>query len=131
MDNLSEELQETTLSIREMSKELREKEEALEDMNHDRKPYPRELKEARQQLQSALSDRYGRTVHVHILADLFDVTDEKWKNAVEGRLGRLKKSMITEPAYALDAAKIFRKMKRFEEADLINSAALKLSLIHI
>lgn len=125
VDNLSEELQETTLSIREMSKELREKEEALEDMNHDRKPYPRELKEARQQLQSALSDRYGRTVHVHILADLFDVTDEKWKNAVEGRLGRLKKSMITEPAYALDAAKIFRKMKRFEEADLINSAALK------
>ena len=102
-----------------------EKEEALEDMNNDRKPYPKELKEARQLLQSALSDRYGRTIHVHILADLFDITDEKWKNAVEGRLGRLKKSMITEPAYALDAAKIFRKMKRYEEADLINSAAIK------
>lgn len=123
-DNISEELAETTMSIREITKELREKEEALEDMNHDRKPYPRELKEARQQLQSALSDRYGRTIHVHILADLFDITDEKWKNAVEGRLGRLKKSMITEPAYALDAAKIFRKMKKFEEADLINSAAM-------
>lgn len=125
MDNISEELAETAVSIRETTKELREKEEALEDMNHDRKPYPKELKEARQQLQSALSDRYGRTIHVHILADLFDITDERWKNAVEGRLGRLKKSMITEPAYALDAAKIFRKMKRFEEADLINSAAIK------
>ena len=125
MDNLSEELAETAVSIRETTKELREKEEALEDMNNDRKPYPKELKEARQQLQSALSDRYGRTIHVHILADLFDITDEKWKSAVEGRLGRLKKSMITEPAYALDAAKIFRKMKRFEEADLINSAAIK------
>ena len=125
IDNISEELAETAMSIRETTKELREKEEALEDMNNDRKPYPRELKEARQQLQSALSDRYGRTIHVHILADLFDITDEKWKNAVEGRLGRLKKSMITEPAYALDAAKIFRKMKRYEEADLINSAAIK------
>ena len=125
MDNISEELAETAVSVRETTKELREKEEALEDMNNDRKPYPKELKEARQQLQSALSDRYGRTIHVHILADLFDITDEKWKNAVEGRLGRLKKSMITEPAYALDAAKIFRKMKRFEEADLINSAAIK------
>ena len=125
MDNISEELAETAVSIRETTKELREKEEALEDMNNDRKPYPKELKEARQQLQSALSDRYGRTIHVHILADLFDITDEKWKNAVEGRLGRLKKSMITEPAYALDAAKIFRKMKRFEEVDLINSAAIK------
>ena len=125
VDNISEELAETAVSIRETTKELREKEEALEDMNNDRKPYPTELKEARQQLQSALSDRYGRTIHVHILADLFDITDEKWKNAVEGRLGRLKKSMITEPAYALDAAKIFRKMKRFEEADFINSAAIK------
>lgn len=125
VDNISEELAETAVSIRETTKELREKEEALEDMNNDRKPYPTELKEARQQLQSALSDRYGRTIHVHILADLFDITDEKWKNAVEGRLGRLKKSMITEPAYALEAAKIFRKMKRFEEADFINSAAIK------
>lgn len=125
MDNISEELSEKAVSIRELTKELREKEEALEDMNNDRKPYPKELKEARAQLQSALSDRYGRTIHVHILADLFDITDEKWKNAVEGRLGRLKKSMITEPAYALDAAKIFRKMKKFEEVDLINSAALK------
>lgn len=125
MDNISEELAETAVSIREMTKELREKEDALEDMNNDRKPYPKELKEARRQLQSALSDRYGRTIQVHIFADLFDITDEKWKNAVEGRLGRLKKSMITEPAYALDAAKIFRKMKRFEEADLINSAAIK------
>ena len=125
VDNISEELADTAVSIRETTKELREKEEALEDMNNDRKPYPKELKEARQLLQSALSDRYGRTIHVHILADLFDITDEKWKNAVEGRLGRLKKSMITEPAYALDAAKIFRKMKRYEEADLINSAAIK------
>ena len=53
MDNISEELAETAVSIREATKELREKEEALEDMNNDRKPYPKELKEARQQLQSA------------------------------------------------------------------------------
>ena len=125
MDNITEELAETAVSIRETEQELREKEEAFEDLSNDRKPYPKELKAARQQLQSALSERYGRTVHVHILADLFDVTDERWKNAVEGRLGRVKKSMITEPACALDAAKIFRKMDRFEETDLINSAAVK------
>lgn len=124
-ENLSEELTETALSIKEMTGELREKEDAFEDMSNNRKPYPKELKAARQQLQQALSDRYGRTIHVYILADLFDIIDDKWKNAVEGRLGRLKKSMITEPAYALDAARIFRRMKNFEEAELINSAAVK------
>ena len=63
---------------------------------------------------------------MEIFADLFDVADEKWKNAVEGRMGRMKRSLITEPQYALDAAKIFRRMRRkeYEEVDLINTAAI-------
>ena len=59
-----------------------------------------------------------------ILADLFDVADEEWKNAVEGRMGRLKFSLITEPKFAHDAAAVFREMKQFEEVDLINSKAI-------
>ena len=35
------------------------------------------MKKARQELQRALSDRYGRKIEVHIFADLFDITDEK------------------------------------------------------
>lgn len=124
-DNISNELSELQSGIKEMERELREKSEAAEDMRNDRKPYPAELKKARSELQRALGDLYGRKIEVHIFADLFDITDEKWKNAVEGRLGRIKRSMITEPAYALDAAKLFRRMKQFEEVDLINSAAVK------
>lgn len=71
-----------------------------------------------------MSDCYGRTVKVQIFADLFDVSDEEWKNAIEGRMGRLKLSLITEPEYAHDAAVIFRDMKKFEEVDLINSKAI-------
>ena len=124
-DNISNELSEIQSGIREMEKDLREKSEAAEEMRNDRKPYPSDLKEARRELQRELSGRYGRKIEVHIFADLFDITDEKWKNAVEGRLGRIKRSMVTEPAYALDAAKLFRRMRQFEEVDLINSAAVK------
>lgn len=125
LDNITNELSELHLSIHETEKNIREKQDAVDDLQNDRKPYPPELKKARHELQSALSDRYGRKIEVHIFADLFDITDEKWKNAIEGRLGRIKKSMITEPAYALDAAKIFRRMQQFEEVDLINSAAVQ------
>ena len=99
----------------------------VEDLKNDRKPYRKELKSARAQLQSELSSQYGRTIHVEIFGDLFDITDEKWKNAIEGRLGRIKHSLVTEPQYALDAARIFRRMKRreYEEIDLINTAAIK------
>jgi uncharacterized protein YPO0396 len=42
----------------------------------------------------------------------------------EGRMGRLKFSLITEPKFAHDAAAVFREMKQFEEVDLINSKAI-------
>lgn len=127
LENIEEELQELQDNIRRTGKILTEKKEIIEDLKNDRKPYKKELKKARARLQSALSDRYGRTIHVEIFADLFDITDEKWKNAIEGRLGRIKYSLVTAPEYALDAAKIFRKMreKEFEEFNLINTAAIK------
>ena len=50
---------------------------------------------------------------VQVFADMFDVQDEEWKNAIEGRMGRLKFSLITEPRYAHTAAVIFRDMKQF------------------
>ena len=127
LDSIDEELQGLQENVRKTGKILAEKREIIEDLKNDRKPYKKELKKARARLQSALSDRYGRTIHVEIFADLFDITDEKWKNAIEGRLGRIKYSLVTAPEYALDAAKIFRKMrgKEFEEFNLINTAAIK------
>ena len=49
--------------------DIKEKQDAVEDLQNDRKPYPLELKKARQELQRALSDRYGRKIEVHIFAD--------------------------------------------------------------
>lgn len=77
----------------------------------------------RSALSQQLSDRYGQTVKVQIFADLFD--EEEWKNAIEGRMGRLKHSLITEPQYAHEAAVLFRNMKQYENVDLINSKRLQ------
>ena len=93
-------------------------------MKNNRKSYPEVLTKARAALEQKLSALYGRTIKVWIFADLFDVEDEEWKNAVEGRLGRLKLSLITEPKVAADAAKAFREMGQFEEIDLIHSEAV-------
>lgn len=127
LEMIREELVDLNESIRSTAKELNEKKEMAEDLKNDRKPYRKELKSARAQLQNELSSRYGRTIRVEIFGDLFDIVDEKWKNAIEGRLGRIKHSLVTEPQYALDAAKVFRRMKKkeYEEVDLINTAAVK------
>lgn len=122
--DIEQELEDNTEQKNAISRELKEKQRLVDDMKNNRKSYSDNLRSARAALQRDLSDRYGETVKVQILADLFDVKDEEWKNAIEGRMGRLKFSLITEPRYAHTAAVIFRDMKQFEEVDLINSKAI-------
>lgn len=123
-ENIENELEDYSEQKRAAEKEVKELRRLVDDMKNDRKPYPSSLQKARAALERRLGDAYGRTVRVHIFADLFDVRDQEWKNAIEGRLGRLKLSLITEPQYAHDAAVLFREMKQFEEVDLINAKAV-------
>lgn len=122
--DIGETLEEYKEQKREADKELKELSTLVEDMKNDRKPYPPILKEARGALERRLSDLYGRTVKVYIFADMFDVRDKEWKNAIEGRMGRLKLSLVTEPKYAHDAAEAFREMKKYEEIDLLHTDAI-------
>lgn len=126
-ENIDEVLEEYNEQRRELEKETKELSRLVDDLQNDRKPYPPVLKEARAALERRLTDRYGRPIKVNIFADLFNVEDAEWKDAIEGRMGRLKLSLVTEPKYAHDAAVLFREMKKYEEVDLINTdAAAKL-----
>lgn len=122
--NIEDEVEDYRDQRREIGKQLKEKKRLVDDMKHDRKPYDENLRSARSALSQQLSDRYEQTVKVQIFADLFDVQEEEWKNAIEGRMGRLKHSLITEPQYAHEAAVLFRNMKQYENVDLINSKAI-------
>jgi len=134
-ENLRNNIQDTRQSIdevleeynderRELEKEIKELSHLVDDISNDRKPYPAILKEARAALERRLTDRYGRMIKVSILADLFNIEDAAWKDAIEGRMGRLKLSLVTEPKYARDAAEIFREMKKYEEVELINTESV-------
>lgn len=125
-NSLKEVLDNLKSEYKDVLKKYTENKDILNDLKSDKKYYKKELKEVRHLLQQKLSDRYGRSIHVEVLADLFDITDETWREAIEGRLGRIKYGLVVEPRYAIDAAKIFRQMKKqeYEMVDLINTAAI-------
>lgn len=125
-ESVTEELYDLKRSCKEAETEYQEKQEILKDLQSDKKHYKKELKEVKRRLEEELSSRYAKSIHVEVLADLFDVADEEWRNAIEGRLGRVKFALVPEPVYALEAAKIFRQMKKteYETVDVINTAAL-------
>lgn len=111
-EEIAEEKRELDAKIREMKKEQKEITEEIRELEQGRKSYPKELREARQHLVRLLAIETGRTVKVDILADLLEVPDETWRNAVEGYLGNQKLVLVTEPKYARAAMEIYQKMDR-------------------
>ena len=112
LEELRGEKKELDGQIRELKKEQKEIQEELKELEQGRKAYPKELREAKQYLTRLLAIETGRTVKVDILADLLEVKNETWRNAVEGYLGSQKMSLVTEPAYAKAAMEIYKKMDR-------------------
>ena len=104
--------QEAQSEIRQLKKSCAQAVEELEQLKIGNKAYPRELDEARTILQNRLYQETGKSVAVEILADLLDIRDEKWRNAVEGYMANNKLSLIVEPKYARTAMKIYQELDK-------------------
>ena len=57
----------------------------------------------RDTIKKELSEHYKKDVGVSFLADMLDITDDEWKNAVEGWLGNQRMNIIIAPEYFMDA----------------------------
>ena len=125
-EELEDQRQEADADLRRIKKEVKEARAELKELKQGKKAYPRELEEARFELRNRLHERCGKFVNVHILADLLDVKDERWHNAVEGYLGNNKLQLIVEPKYARAAMDIYQEMdtKRFFRAAVLDTEKL-------
>ena len=63
---------------------------------------------------------------MQILADLLEIRDERWHNAVEGYMGNNKLLLIVEPKYAKAAMDIYQEMdkKKFFRAAILDTERL-------
>ncbi len=122
-DDLEEQRQETDADLRRIKKEEREARDELKALKQGKKAYPREFEEARFELRNRLHERCGKFVNVQILADLLEIKDERWQNAVEGYMGNNKLLLIVEPSYAKIAMDIYQEMdkKKFFRASVLDT----------
>lgn len=123
---LEEERGETGAQLRSLKKEMQAGRQEIADLKQGKKAYPRELEEARYYIREELQRRAGKFVNVQILADMLEVKDETWHNAVEGYLGNNKLSLMVEPAYAREAMEIYETMdkKKFWRAAVVDTERL-------
>lgn len=81
-------------------------------LNSGRKPYPSPAENLKKAIQKGLSEKYGEEIAVDFLADLIEVTNNEWKNAIEGVLGNNRMNIIVAPRYFIDAYYIYKRVHK-------------------
>ena len=125
-DEAERQRQEAASEKRSLQKEAALLERDLNELQMGKKAYPKALEEARIQIQKSLYERTGKNVPVRVLADLLDIRDEKWRNALEGYLGWNKLTLMVEPAYAAQAMEAYEGLDaaRFSHVALADTGKL-------
>lgn len=121
--DVSKQQQETQASLRDIRRNREQAEAELRQLKGGGKAYPKELEEARDLIQRGLFLETGRSVQVDILADLLEIRDESWRDAVEGYMGSNKLALVVEPRYAREAMKVYEKLdgKKFWRAAVLDT----------
>ena len=111
---------ETSLSV--LSVEIR-------NLESNKITYDRNVSDLKNAVETEFSSR-GITSPVYILADLLEISDTRWQNAVEGYLNTQRFYIIVEPAYYDIAAQVYDRNKaRIHTAAIVNTAKLKTDLV--
>lgn len=119
--------QEHASALRTFKKQEKLITEELKELRKGNKAYPKEVSDARYELQTRLSEQSGSFVKVHVLADLLDMKSETWHKAVEGYLGSNKLSLVVEPAHVQEAMKIYQEMdqKKYWKVSIADTESIE------
>ncbi|HVI39388.1 MAG TPA: SbcC/MukB-like Walker B domain-containing protein [Anaerovoracaceae bacterium] len=79
------------------------------------KDYDKRLLRLQQTIEEELVKKFGQEAHVHILADLLEISDETWQGAIEGYLNTQKFYLLVEPTYYQSALHVLNDAKRRED----------------
>jgi len=98
--------------IAELRTQKDQKSSALANLRKNIKDYPRGLLQFKERLTNELEQQVGYVVRIDILADVLELTDERWRGAVEGYLNAQKFYLLVDPAYYQNALSIFDRIKK-------------------
>ncbi len=99
---------------RDLSEEIRLTQNRLNQLKRHVKTYPFYVENLIKTLNEELSSHYRKEIRVQPLCEMLEVTDEKWRNALEGYLATQRFDIIVDPMYFSDALDIYDRVK-FEQ----------------
>ena len=129
--HMSTKLQRKNLEIQsrlnEIAADLQETEQRISNLKQHRFSYPSAVLLLMSRVEQELL-KIGRTAKPRILCEMLEITDETWRNAVEGYLNTQRFYVLVEPEHFDIALGIYEKLRREKKAygvGLINSGKLE------
>lgn len=129
--HMSTKLQRKNLEIQsrlnEIAADLQETEQRISNLKQHRFSYPPAVELLMSRVEQELL-KIGRTAKPRILCEMLEITDETWRNAVEGYLNTQRFYLLVEPENFDIALGIYEKLRREKKAygvGLINSGKLE------
>ena len=83
----------------------------IDGLKRGLKSYPAKAVRLKAAISEGLRQKYQQEIEVSFLADVMDVTDEAWHNAVEGYLNTQRMNIIVPPQYFMDAYEIYKSIQ--------------------
>ena len=106
---------------RELDQIIMELQERLKELEKRNLIYPEQTITLKTAIEKEFAKR-GIHSKVYILSELMEITDETWRNAVEGYLDRQKFYLVVEPQYYDVALEVYElKRKQIHTAGIINT----------
>ena len=114
--------------LSELQSKKSDKYSVLENLKNNIKDYPRGLLPFKKALETELEQQMGRHIPLDILADVLEISDERWRGAVEGYLNSQKFYLLVNPSAYPAALTIYDRLKqnsRFNSFGLVDIGKLR------
>lgn len=114
---------EISSKINELKRSIAEILKQIVELKNGQKAYPNYLLEAQDYITAELEKYYECPIRVDILADVIEVNNENWLNAVEGYMGNNKLALVVNPDYVKQAMEIYKSLnpKKYYKVAIIDT----------
>lgn len=119
MEEINGTIQEFAFELNKRASQLKEQIDELtvriDNLKKGIKPYPSQVTSLKRRLETGLFERFKKAVDVRIFAELLEIRDAAWRDAIEGYLDRQKFNLLIPENYYTAANEIYNRIKKEEK----------------
>ena len=113
-DAMAERAGDLRVRERQLRETLDQLQEQIVNLERGIKPYPQTVRLLKKRLEDGLFSAYRRGVEIPVFADLLEIRDASWRDAVEGYLDRQKFNLLVPEKYFEEASRIYDGIRKEE-----------------